>query len=262
MSICWLEKDELLPAVLEKLKHSNIVLDIGCGIRPQNFIRPLVHICCEPYEQYIEYLQEKVKNEYDRNYVIVKASWANVVKIFPPRSVDAVFLVDVIEHLEKDEALRLLQETERIVRNQIAIFTPLGFFPQEHSNGKDAWGLDGGIWQEHKSGWYPEDFDDSWDVYVSKEFRAKDNLGRCLKDPGGAFWAIKLLDGVESENREVIFKKEKIQALVDMAIDVRPSILLNLFVRLMHLTLKLTSSNCGRVVLSSMQKVKYISGKH
>jgi nucleoside-diphosphate-sugar epimerase len=26
----------------------NLVLDIGCGIMPQKYIRPVVHICCGP----------------------------------------------------------------------------------------------------------------------------------------------------------------------------------------------------------------------
>ena len=221
MSIYWLEKEELIPTVIEKLENADIVLDIGCGIRPQSYVRPLVHICCEPFGQYIEYLQKKIKEEYDRTYLIVKATWAEAVKFFPPRSVDAVFLIDVIEHLEKDEALRLLQQTERIVRKQIVIFTPLGFLPQQHFDGKDAWGMDGVIWQEHKSGWYPEDFDDSWDVCATKVFHTADNLGRELETPCGALWAVKTFKNIESQNQMVLEKKLLIRMLVNEVIDFR-----------------------------------------
>jgi hypothetical protein len=218
MSIYWLEKDDLFKTVLKKLQPENIVLDIGCGIRPQNFIKPAVHICCEPFEQYIEVLQDKIKNSGDRNYVIIKATWAEVVQLFPSKSVDTVFLVDVIEHLEKKEALALLQATETIVKHQIAIFTPLGFLPQEHPNGKDAWGLDGGAWQEHKSGWQPEDFDVSWDIYAAKAFHTTDNLGILLDQPYGALWAIKTMQADTS--RPVIFtKRQKAHILVDKFID-------------------------------------------
>ncbi len=90
MGITWLETEELFPTVIKKLEQVEIVLDIGCGIMPQRYIRPLVHICCEPFPQYIEHLQNKIKDEYDRSYVIVNASWADAVNIFPPKSVDTV----------------------------------------------------------------------------------------------------------------------------------------------------------------------------
>jgi predicted SAM-dependent methyltransferase len=199
MKITWLDKEQLFPTVISKLEQVDVVLDIGCGIMPQRYIRPLVHICCEPFVQYVDHLMDKVKNEYDRNYVVIHANWAEAVKLFPPKSVDTVILVDVIEHLEKEEALRLLKETEKLVRRQLAIFTPIGFLPQSHPDGKDAWGLDGGQWQEHKSGWQPDDFDVNWDVYASKVFHTSDNLGREFETPFGALWAIKNIDSFTEE---------------------------------------------------------------
>ena len=102
--------------------------------------------------------------------------------------------MDVIEHLEKSEALDLLKRlkrTEALARKQIVLFTPLGFLPQEDLDGKDAWGLDGGAWQEHKSGWSPEDFDGSWRIYASKVFHTVDCFGRAFETPYGAMWAVK-----------------------------------------------------------------------
>jgi hypothetical protein len=219
MTVFWLKKDELFPVVLGKLKQVNIILDIGCGIRPQNFIKPSVQICCEPFDQYIEILQENVKNLYDRNYVIIKSTWTEAVNLFPPKSIDSVFLVDVIEHLEKEEALALLKATEAIVRHQIALFTPLGFLPQEHPNGKDAWGLDGGAWQEHQSGWEPTDFNDSWDIYVSKVFHTTDNKGTPFEHPYGALWAIKTMQFDNQKSQLITSKRQKIHILLDKTID-------------------------------------------
>ena len=191
MSITWLEKDELMPTASKKIENVDIVLDIGCGIRPQEHIVPAVHICCDPCRQYIEHLQNKVKDKRDRQYVIIKAKWSEIVNIFPPESVDVVFLLDVIEHIEKEEGKELLRATEAIARRQVVIFTPLGFFPQHSPDGKDAWGLDGGKWQEHISGWQPADFDDSWDVYAAKVFHTQDHTGKKYESPCGALWAIK-----------------------------------------------------------------------
>ncbi len=113
-------------------------------------------------------------------------------------------MIDVVEHLEKEEGLRLLCLTERIARRQIVLFTPLGFMPQEHLDGKDAWGLEGGRWQEHKSGWLPEDFGESWDIYASEEYHLHDNMGMPLEKPFGVFWAIKNICPTERNDNKVV----------------------------------------------------------
>lgn len=194
MNITWLEKEDLTAAAVHAMSSADVVLDIGCGIMPQGYILPQVHICCEPYEEYVQHLQRKVsvQNSQDRNYLILNMGWHDVVKYFPVKSVDTVFLVDVIEHLDKEDGKQLLAATENIARKQVVIFTPLGFMPQHHDDGKDAWGLDGADWQEHKSGWLPEDFiGDQWRFFASKEFHVADSSSKLLEKPYGAFWAIK-----------------------------------------------------------------------
>ena len=193
MKINWLEKSELVAAAVQAMHPVEVVMDIGCGIVPQNFIRPSVHICCEPYAEYVEHLQNKVANIEirDRSYVVLNMGWAEAVDYFPEKSVDTVFLVDVIEHLEKDEGRALLAKTEKIARQQVVVFTPLGFMPQHHDDGKDAWGLNGADWQEHKSGWLPEDFGDGWQIFASEVFHTVDSSSRELEKPFGALWAIK-----------------------------------------------------------------------
>lgn len=192
-NVHWLGKDELLPTGIGRIKKTDVLLDIGCGIMPQRFTTPLVHVCVEPFPQYVEKLQEKIAGETDRSYVVINATWAEALKILPEKSVDTVIMIDVIEHIEKAEAKKLLKETEKLARHQIVIFTPLGFLPQSHPDGKDAWGLDGAAWQEHKSGWEPDDFGEGWDVYAAKEFHMLDNLGRGHDTPFGALWAIKTI---------------------------------------------------------------------
>lgn len=220
MNVTWLETEAFVPTASRSLQDANIVLDIGCGIQPQRFIRPQVHICCEPFDQYVEHLQELVRKEPDRNFVVVRARWDEAVRLFPPKSVDTIFLHDVIEHLEKDEALRLLKETEPIARRQMAVFTPLGFMPQHHPDGKDAWGLDGGSWQEHKSGWQPEDFDEGWDIYATKVFHTTDSMGRELETPFGAFWAIKTFPVDERTAGVRLSNRQRIYAMVDKVLNV------------------------------------------
>ena len=214
MGLTWLTAEEMLPALRKALEPVPVVLDIGCGIMPQPYLRPLVHICCEPFEQYVEVLQGKVRRRQDRTFVVLKATWAQALELFPPRSVDTVFLVDVIEHLEKEEARRLLAATEPLVRRQVVIFTPLGFLPQHHPDGKDAWGLDGGRWQEHRSGWGPEDFDSSWQIYAARAFHIADNMGRPLEEAFGALWAIKTVADPGRPGRMASFVLRQFQRVV------------------------------------------------
>jgi len=140
-----------------RVKQTDTVLDIWSWIRPQNIIKPITHICCEPYKEYSDMLLSKMKR--DSNLVVLNIGWQEAVQIFPANSVDTVILLDVIEHLEKEEWLKLLEKTIKIARKQVIIFTPYWFLPQEVPVWmKDAWWLDWAEWQNHKSWWLPKDF--------------------------------------------------------------------------------------------------------
>ncbi|QEZ67481.1 class I SAM-dependent methyltransferase [Paraclostridium bifermentans] len=186
-------KNNLLSCTLSSIKSCSKLLDIGCGIKPFTNIECTIHICCEPYKEYIEVLNEKYKD-----LLVLNMSWQDVVKNFPCNSVDTILIIDVIEHLEKEEALDLLSKTLDIASEQVVIFTPLGFFEQDHPDGIDAWGLHGGKWQTHRSGWYPEDFPENpnghWDFYICNDFHHLNNKEELLPEPKGAFWAIWSLD--------------------------------------------------------------------
>ncbi len=59
MLVKWFDRDTLLWVVPNYITETAIVLDIGCGIRPQEFFKPEVHICCEPCDEYVRVLQNK-----------------------------------------------------------------------------------------------------------------------------------------------------------------------------------------------------------
>lgn len=219
MAAHFFTKEELLAEIPKHIKSVEVLLDIGSGILPQRMVRSKVHICVDPHEEYVAHLQkyEDVRGDFEKSYVILNAAWEEVVRIFPPQSVDSVFLVDVIEHLAKEEVFYLLQKTEKIARIQVVLFTPLGFIPQRHPDGIDAWGLHGGKWQEHKSGWYPEDFDDSWECLVAPEYHYESNIGGKYEKPHGAFFAIKNVASVSKVDVGggwvVSFADEKLQKM-------------------------------------------------
>jgi hypothetical protein len=248
MNVTWIEKGDFLSRVTNHLEPVESVLDIGCGILPQKYIRPMVHICCEPFTQYVEVLKEKTKTEFDRNYLILNASWSDALKFFPAKSVDSVFLMDVIEHIEKEEAVRLLKATEDLARRQVVVFTPLGFFPQRHPDGKDAWGLDGADWQEHKSGWQPEDFDDSWVVYACRDFHATNNLGEPLETPFGAIWAVKTFAKPGDEIPIARLKRRDASRIFHLTLDIDWNFLSNTTIRFMEGILRAKNSRIVREI--------------
>lgn len=60
-------------------------------------------------------------------------------------SFDCVLALDLIEHLKKDEGIKLLSMMERIAKKIVIVFMPNDFLPQgEYYNNP---------WQVHKSGW-------------------------------------------------------------------------------------------------------------
>ena len=161
---CSLE--EFFDLMKKVILKTDTVLDVGSGIRPQSFFVPRVHICIEPFEQYRHILKPFLSN--DTHYVLLRGDALSTIASFDDDSVDTIFMIDLIEHLEKQDGKKLLIEAERVARKQIIVFTPYGFYPMsfKEDGQKDAWGLDGVDVQEHKSGWLPEDFDETWDCYV------------------------------------------------------------------------------------------------
>lgn len=183
--------ESLMMAAAKFMLPVELILDIGCAFRPQPYINAKIHICCEPHEEYLNRLMVETIEE--KKYVYLQADLAGVSRLFPIQSVDSIFLIDVVEHLEKATVIESLPKLKHIAKKQIVIFTPLGFMPQKHVPGqKDTWGMDGGEWMEHRSGWVPDDFPltEGWRVIMCKAFHQQDAYGKKFAQAIGAFWAI------------------------------------------------------------------------
>lgn len=156
----------LFQKAASSLRHSKILLDVGAGIRPQSIAKADQHICVEPYGPYADKLED---DGYQVIRKIANEALQDVVHV------DTIVALDVIEHMTEIDGKRFLRLCKEKA-DQIVIFTPLGFVEQHG----DAWGMGGDYWQEHRSGWIPEDFK-GWTIFEDKDFHA----GRC-----GAFFAI------------------------------------------------------------------------
>lgn len=187
----WISRDDAVVSntIRSYLEPARSVLDVGPGIRPQTLLSPEIHICVEPYEPYIERLRYELPSE--SRFLFFTAPWDRVLPHIADQSIDTVVALDVIEHLGRREGWRLLSEALRIARQQVVIFTPLGFYRQRYSWGQaDRWGMRGARWQTHRSGWVPEDFPLPWRIVACKDFHNVDEHDELLDVPFGAFWAI------------------------------------------------------------------------
>lgn len=63
----------------------------------------------------------------------------------------AVVALDVVEHFEKADALRVISEMERVSRSVVVVMTPAGFVPQPGTAEEP--------WQEHRCGFEPAELE-------------------------------------------------------------------------------------------------------
>jgi hypothetical protein len=204
MTVTHAGRHELSAVLAGKIQDVDVVLDLGAGICPQPFVKPFVHICVDVHRPYLERLKRESAD--DPRYVLINAPWEQAVGLLPDKSVDTVFALDVIEHLEKADGLRLLREAERVARRQIVVATPHGFFPQCYDDPRqlDRWGMDGGYWQTHRSGWIPEDFGDDWDVVICPDGILLNQDDEPLDEPKAALWAFRTLAPPAGRRRHAV----------------------------------------------------------
>lgn len=135
----------------EGLIECDTVLDIGAGIRPMQWYVPgIFFICVEPYDAYADILEAN-------GYSVIRQTAIQALQ--STLVCDAIYLLDVLEHMHKNEGIEVIELAKKKARKQIVIFTPKGFVQQT----KDAWNMGGEYWQTHRSGWLPGEFP-GWDI--------------------------------------------------------------------------------------------------
>lgn len=140
-------KDVFFYKVLElNLSDCNSVLDVGCGDNS-----PLRKVKKTFYSEGIDIYRASIikskKNKIHDKYII--GNIENIDKYYKNKSFDAVISMDVIEHFEKNDALKLLKKMEKVARKKLIILTPNGFLDQGH--------YEDNPYQDHKSGWLVKD---------------------------------------------------------------------------------------------------------
>lgn len=121
------------------------LLDVGCGRDSpvRHFSGRLNQVV--GVDRHVPYLEESRAAGIHHDYR--QADVLEIGREFEPGSFDCVVALDLIEHLPKEDGLRLIGMMERIARKKVIIFTPNGFLEQR--------AYDDNSLQEHLSGWEP-----------------------------------------------------------------------------------------------------------
>lgn len=126
----------------EELSGCKSVLDLGCGksslLQYVPGIDWSVGVECWP-----DYIRESKAAHIHSEYRMQDIMTLD----YPSGAFDAVMLIDVLEHIEKRSAYRLLTNVERWASKKVIIAVPNGFVPQGDVCG------DGNEKQNHVSGW-------------------------------------------------------------------------------------------------------------
>lgn len=137
---------KIFPDLVEELKSSlkdcYSVLDLGCGkSSPIQHLNLGFTMGIDVYEPYLRESKEKgIHDQY------LKTDVLDIDKQIKEKSFDAVIMIDLIEHLSKEDGAKLIRKAERIAEKKVIVFTPNGFSEKIHLE-------DDNIWQKHKSGW-------------------------------------------------------------------------------------------------------------
>lgn len=127
-------------------KQVQSILDIGCADGDMmGFINKRRRFYAVGIDIYEPYLKEAQKSGNHSEYILCDARKLP----FKDKSFDIVLFLETIEHLEKQEGLKVIEDVERIARRQVIISTPVGFAKQDAYSGNP--------YQRHRSFWNPSE---------------------------------------------------------------------------------------------------------
>ncbi|GAG79676.1 unnamed protein product, partial [marine sediment metagenome] len=81
-----------------------------------------------------------------------------ILDLFSEKSFDVVTVTDVIEHLTREEGIKLIEDAEKLARKKVIFFTPKIWDDNREAVKNPKYWSYGNIDNYHKSLWTEEDF--------------------------------------------------------------------------------------------------------
>lgn len=168
-------------SVLQKeIGNSKSVLDVGCGNDSSlgRINRTFYSEGIDIYPKCIE-----ISKKYNNHDAYRLGDVRKLSKYYKPKSFDTLVSIDVLEHLTKDEALRMISDMERIAKKKVIIMTPREFI--------DQGAYDGNPYQTHHSGWETKDLQKlGYKVYGLRGLKFFRNDAASIRFSPWIFWGI------------------------------------------------------------------------
>lgn len=163
-----------------ELKDCYSVLDMGCGPdSPIKYCDITYSIGVDAFEPYIKASRDK---KIHTEYILTNITDLN----FKPNSFDAVVLMEVLEHLTKEEGKKLLKKIETWARKKVIITTPNGYLPQGQMSQNP--------YQVHRSGWVVDEVRKlGYQPYgmAGWKFLRKENVSTSMEEESAIFSTIR-----------------------------------------------------------------------
>lgn len=141
-------RQERLPILLTNaLADCSSVLDVGCG--DNSWLRYVSGKRLTGLDAHVPSIERAREQRTHDEFVVGQAT--DLDRLFQPSAFDAVVMLDLIEHFEKEAGLQLINTAAKIARKKLVVFTPSGFQPQPPT--------DDNPWQQHRSGWTAEELE-------------------------------------------------------------------------------------------------------
>ena len=142
--------DKIIENILRReIEQGYKVLDLGCGPHSQLKLfkkNPELNLHLVGVDAFSPYIQKNIEIEKIHDEYIEM----NILDInFEEKSFDCAIMIDVIEHIKKEDFINFLPKLEKIAK-KIIIITPNGFIEQDT--------YDSNTYQKHLSGWTVEEF--------------------------------------------------------------------------------------------------------
>ncbi len=128
--------------ILPYIEPNDSVLDLGCGMVSATGNIGANHFAVDCYVPYLEELSRK-------GMKVLMGHLPGIINIFLQGSWDHVLLLDVVEHLKKEDAITTIIGAKNIARKSVFINTPKGFVNQ---TANDLLGGGKNKWQQHLCG--------------------------------------------------------------------------------------------------------------
>lgn len=134
-------RNSLFSLLRKEIEDGCTVLDVGCGRTSclTGIKKGSIRVGLDHYEPYIS--KSKIGSVHDF-YVLGDA----IELPFEANSFDCIIATEILEHLHKQDGLRMIKEMERVAKNKILMTTPNGFLPTYP-------GPDDNPDEAHLSGW-------------------------------------------------------------------------------------------------------------